>query len=284
MMNSIARGFLWILIVMMSAASASAGEKDSKLRLSWKKNYLTIHGEHLPGKSVKVMYLEAYCRPGSTDREWGKTTIGHKTELLEADKNGQWLKLKCLLNDGVTVMHEIRTESGAIDFRLVAHNPTDKSSLAHWAQPCVRVDKFTGLTQKTYLPKSFVFLDGKSVRMPTPVWATKARYIPGQVWAPKHVNRNDVNPRPLSPQVPSNGLIGCYSGDDKMILASAWEPYQELFQGVATCVHSDFRIGGLKPGETKKIRGKLYLVDADMKALVSRYQKDFPEHSPAKKR
>ena len=83
----------------------------------------------------------------------------------------------------------------------------------------------------------------------------------------------------MSTQVPSNGLIGCYSGDDTMILASAWEPYQELFQGVIVCLHSDFRIGGLKPGETKTIRGKLYLVAADMDALRARYRKDFPEHS-----
>ena len=107
--------------------------------------------------------------------------------------------------------------------------------------------------------------------------------MPGQVWCPKNVDRNDVNPRPLSPDVPSNGLIGCFSADDKMILASAWEPYQELFQGVIVCLHSDFRIGGLKPGETKQIRGKIYLVDADVEKLVKKYRKDFPEHvTPAK--
>jgi hypothetical protein len=47
--------------------------------------------------------------------------------------------------------------------------------------------------------------------------------------------------------------------DDSQILATAWEPYQELFQGVITCLHSDFRIGGLAPGQKKTIRGKLYL-------------------------
>jgi hypothetical protein len=62
-----------------------------------------------------------------------------------------------------------------------------------------------------------------------------------------------------------------------MIFATAWEPYQELFQGVNVCLHSDFRIGGLKPGETKKVRGKIYFVPADVEALVKRYEKDFPE-------
>ena len=60
-------------------------------------------------------------------------------------------------------------------------------------------------------------------------------------------------------------------------MAVAWEPYQELFLGVITCIHSDFRLGGLKPGETKKIHGKIYLVPADTAALLARYERDFPE-------
>jgi hypothetical protein len=114
--------------------------------------------------------------------------------------------------------------------------------------------------------------------MPTPQWATQARYTPGQVWCPIGVPRTDVNPRPLSSLVPSNGLIGVFSADEKLIFATAWEPYQELFQGVGRCVHSDFRLGGLQPGETKQIRGKIYIVPNDVPALVARYGKDFPEH------
>ena len=45
------------------------------------------------------------------------------------------------------------------------------------------------------------------------------------------------------------------------------------------CMHSDFRIGGLKAGETKTIRGKLYVVRADVETLVQRYERDFPEHA-----
>ena len=103
--------------------------------------------------------------------------------------------------------------------------------------------------------------------------------MPGQVYAPKHVDRNDVNPRPLSSLVPSSGLCGCFSADEKQIMAVAWEPYQEIFQGVIACMHNDFRIGGLAAGEAKKIRGKLYIVPADVPALVARFEKDFPEQA-----
>jgi hypothetical protein len=86
-----------------------------------------------------------------------------------------------------------------------------------------------------------------------------------------------VNPRPLSNLIPSCGLCGCFSADERQILAVAWEPYQEIFQGVISCIHNDFRIGGLAPGETKNIRGKLYIVPADVPQLVARFQRDFPE-------
>ncbi|MFN0196244.1 MAG: hypothetical protein ACKVT0_05830 [Planctomycetaceae bacterium] len=260
------------------APDSSDKKQNSPFRVAWDKNMLTISGESIPGDELQVWYIEAYCRPGSTDRDWRETTIGHKTELIAAAKDGKSLQLKCTLNDGVIVTHEITAVADGVRFDLVATNPTKTASLADWAQPCVRVDRFTGRNQETYLEKSFVFLDDKLTRMPTPNWAKKARYIPGQVWCPKNVNRNDVNPRPLSDDVPSNGLIGCYSADETMILASAWEPYQELFQGVIVCVHSDFRIGGLKPGESKTIRGKIYLVPADVDALLKTYEKEFPEH------
>ncbi len=270
-----------IILFLLSACFASAAPK---LSLTWEKNWLEIHGDHLPG-SMRVHYLEAYCRANSQTTDWGKhTVVGHETKMVSASDDGSRIELLCNLKDGVTVRHVITARDDEIDFRLTAHNPTNKLSEAHWAQPCVRVGVFTGTgADKTpdkyaYVKKSFIFLDGKQAMMPTRDWALKARYIPGQVWTAPGVARADVNPRPLHKDVPDNGLIGCYSVDDKMLFATAWEPYQELFQGVGRCLHSDFRLGGLKPGEKLEIKGKVYLVNNDLKALLARYRKDFLEH------
>jgi hypothetical protein len=252
-------------------------EPSDGLRVGWKDNFLTVSGPAVPGGEVTTWYIEAYCRPGSTDREWGETTIGHRTELVAADPAGKWLHLRCKLRDGVVVDHRISAGDDGVDFRLVAHNPTDKPSQAWWAQPCTRVDRFTGRQQKDYLEKCFIVLDGRVTRLPTKPWATQARYTPGQVWRSPIADAADVNPRPLSKLVPREGLIGCYSADEQTILATAWEPYQELFQGVIVCLHADFRIAGLQPGERKRIRGKLYLVPADEESLLARYRRDFPE-------
>lgn len=270
--------FLLLLLLTSFPAFTSADEQSSPYRIQWASNILTISGDDLPGRQLKVWYLEAYCRPGSTDRDWHATVIGHKTRLVSAADDGLRIKLQCVLADGVVVDHEIRAVADGIEFNLTAHNPTEETSAAHWAQPCIRVGDFTGCTQANYIDKCFIFVDGRLARFPTQPWATEARYTPGQVWCPANVDRDDVNPRPLSEIVPSNGLIGCRSADGTKIMATAWEPYQELFQGVIICIHSDFRIGGLKPLETKKIRGKIYLIDADTETLLKNYRRDFPEH------
>lgn len=273
-----------ISLALISLA-AHGEENATPLTIHWKNNFLTISGD-FPGGTIPIHYLEAYCRPGSTDRGWGDTVIGHHTELIAASENGRMIKLRDTLKDGVRVDHTITVDADGIDFRLIAHNPTQTTSLAHWAQPCIRVDKFTGCgsTDATtlvpeYARQCFIFLENKLTRLPTTPWADQARYTPGQVYCPAVVDRNDVNPRPLSTLVPSNGLIGCFSKDENKIMAVAWEPYQELFQGVIACIHNDFRVGGLAPNETKHIHGKIYIVAADVPALLARFSRDFPNQS-----
>jgi hypothetical protein len=253
------------------------------LKIEWKNRFLQIKG-NFPGDELSVNYLEAYCRAGSTDRDWGETVIPHESELVSASADGKRIELRDRLKDGVIVKHVITAANDEIEFQVTATNLTSQASEAHWAQPCIRVDKFVGAAKQgardrvpEYAKKCFLYIDGQLTRLPTTPWADQARYVYGQVYVPAGVNRNDVNPRPLSELVPSNGLCGCFSQNEKQILAVAWEPYQEIFQGVITCIHSDFRIGGLQPGETKKIRGKIYVVDNDSAALLKRYQNDFPQ-------
>ncbi len=273
-------GLLWLCVSVFEPGVRAS--EIGPLRLEWSNEMLTMRAPNLYGGAVRVHYLEAFCRPGSTRRAWKDTVIPHRTRLIEATADGRLIRLQSVLDGGVRVDHQIRAEEDAVDFRLTATNPGTTDSQAQWAQPCIRVDAFTGVrpepNSEAYLPKCFVFMDGKLSRLPTQPWVQQALYTPGQVWCPELVSRNDVNPRPLSALVPSNGLIGCFSGDGKQIMATAWEPYQELFQGVIVCLHSDFRIGGLKPGETKTIRGKIYLVPGDVDALLARYRSDFPEH------
>lgn len=264
----------WLVCCPIAAFAVA----NDPLTITWERNVLTISGSHLAGGEITVHYLEAYCRSGSTDADWGKhTVVGHTARLVEASADKTFLRLEDAVNDGLRVRHDIRSTPDEVRFEITARNPTARRSEVHWAQPCIRLAKFTGADQQAYLAKSFVFLEGRLTRMPTRDWATRARYTPGQVWCPAHVSRNDVNPRPLSPLVTSNGLIGCFSADERQVFGTAFEPYQELFQGVVVCLHSDFRLGGLEAGETKSVKGRIYIAP-DAEQLLARYTADFPLH------
>jgi hypothetical protein len=279
----------WLRVSIFLLVLLPLGRADS-LTLRFKApHWLYIEGDHLPGKVIEVNYLEAYCRAGSTDADWVKhTVIPHRAEVLSLSADRKTLKLRDTLADGVVVYHTISAGTDDVDFRLFAHNPGPKSSEAHWAQACVRLGNFTGFPASStnlddYLPQCFLILSNRVTRFPEiQPWVKSARYVPGQTWCPLHVPRTDVNPRPLSPVVPDDGLIGAFSGDGQWIFATAWEPYQELFQGVIRCLHSDLRLGGLQPGETKQIRGHIYLMKSDPEALRDRYARDFPEHRPSR--
>jgi hypothetical protein len=40
-------------------------------------------------------------------------------------------------------------------------------------------------------------------------------------------------------------------------------------------MHLSVRVGPLKPGESKKIRGRMYLLRGDRESLLERFQADF---------
>jgi len=252
----------------------------SGLTLGWTNNMLTVTGPDIPGGKIDTWYLEAFCRTGSTKREWGKTTIPHRTELISADANGRQLRLRTKVEPGIEIAHEIRAGQDDVTFDLTLKSTGDQFVDVDWFQPCMRVDRFTGLKQSNYFARCFIFTDRGMTTLDKTRRTEEAIYRGGQVYVPAGINLEDVNPRPISPEKPVNGLIGCFSADGKYLLATAWDHTQELFQGVIVCIHNDPRVGGMKPGETKKLRGKLYFLKNDPAELLKRYQRDFPARTP----
>ena len=259
-----------LLITLGSALSAIAAEP---LRIAWTNNMLRISGRDLPGEFVEIWYLEAFCRSGSTHRKWEETTIPHKTELLSASR--QKIRLRTRVEPAVIIDHEITAGVDEVDFQLAIHNEGKEFTDVQWFQPCMRVDRFTGAKQTNYIEKSFIFTAAGLKRLSDLPRTEEAIYRGGQVYVPITVPLEDVNPRPISPIRPAHDLIGCYSADGTKVLATAWDQTQELFQGVIVCLHNDPRVGGLKPGESKKVRGKVYILENNAEKLLGRYKKDF---------
>ena len=73
----------WLRVSIFLLMLLPLGRADS-LTLRFKApHWLYIEGDHLPGKSIEVNYLEAYCRAGSTEADWVKhTVILHRAELI----------------------------------------------------------------------------------------------------------------------------------------------------------------------------------------------------------
>ena len=249
------------------------------LEISWTNNLLSVSGPNLPGGKLDVWYLEAFCRSGAHTQAWGRTTIPHQTTLLTNEGN-RVLRFRTLMQTNVEVTHTVTAGADEIDFRFTLVNRGAQDVDVQWFQPaCIRVEKFTGCGQSNYTAKSFIFtargLTALAEARRSP--ATNALYHGGQVFVMPGVSTNDANPRPLSLDRPANGLIGCFSADGKQLLATASSATHELFEGVYVCLHSDPRLGGLKAGETKTVRAKIYLLTNDVPALLRRHAKDFPD-------
>ena len=266
-----------MIVSIASAALVFAATRShaAELEISWTNNMLSITGSHVPGGKVDVWYLEAFCRGGSTHRDWHETTIPHKTVTAEPQTDKHRLKLRTTVEPSVEVIHEIRAGADDVDFRLELKNTGDRDVDVQWFQPCMRVDRFTGLKQSNYIDKSFIFTSKGLTMLDKTRRTEEAIYRGGQVYVPEGINLEDVNPRPISPDKPVNALIGCFSSDNQYALAMAWDKTQELFQGVIVCLHNDPHVGGLKAGETKKLHGKVYIVKNDPEALLKRYEHDF---------
>jgi hypothetical protein len=264
------------LCALAILAFSLANRGADGLTISWTNNLLTVSAPELPGKTMDVWYLEAFCKKGSTHQDWGKTTIPHKTTLLEADPGGKRLNFRTTIGS-VEMIHTLRAGADEIDIAYELTNRGPEASPIEWFQPaCIRVERFTGCVQSNYTAKSFIFTARGLTALDQTHRTQDAVYRGGQVYVPKGINLEDVNPRPLCQDAPVNGLIGSFSQDNRWILATAFDQTHELFEGVYVCLHSDPHVGGLAPNETKKIHGKIYFVKNDVPALLARYKKDFP--------
>lgn len=144
----------WCLIV---SGSGYAADTNGNLKISWAKNMLKIEGPEIPGGALDVWYLEAFCRSGSTDRDWNETVILHKTELQSADADGHLLRLKTLVGPKVEILHEIKAGKDDSTFNVTVVNRGDTFADVQWFQPCMRVGTFTGMVQSNYHSKCFIF-------------------------------------------------------------------------------------------------------------------------------
>lgn len=263
---------LWMLTLGIGLAASLKADTT----LSWTNNLLTVRDPRLPTGRLEIWYLEAFCRAGGHERAWEQTKVRHQAQLLFTAPDGTELRFRTLVEPEVELLHEVRSCADGLELTFLMTNRGSQRWDIQWFQPaCIRVADFTGCDQTSYTHQSFVFTTQGLTRLDQMERTTAARYPGGQVYLPPQIHEIDANPRPVARTRVVNGLIGCFSRDQRWILATASSRTFELFEGVYVCLHSDPHIGGLQPGETRRLRQRIYLVPNDPAALLKQYQKDF---------
>jgi len=273
----LARLVLFLLIFM--AISDDAGCQSVELpTISWSNNLLVVSDRRLPGGKLEVWYLEAFCRSGAWNRDWRQTTLRHKTSLTSSDPAGLRLEFHTWVEPGVEVRHEVQALPDGLELNFELSNTTPARVDLQWFEPaCIRVAGFTGCAQSNYTARSFICKENGLTTLDRLRRTTNALYLGGQVYLPAFIAAIDANPRPICLDHPVNGLIGCYSADNRRLLATASDRTHELFEGVYVCLHSDPQVNGLAPGEIKRRRSRIYLLPNDRELLLKSYRRDFPE-------
>ena len=276
---------LLLLVAFIAPHTVAADKKDdssvmsSAVKIRWSDRMLTISHPRIAPIEIEIWYIEAYVTGDSTDREWHKSTLPQDMRLLESAPDGQRLLIEGVIADHVHSLHEVCVDGDTVQFRVTFENRGSDYVDLQWMQPCLRVGEFTGLPQESYYEKCFIYTKNGVQFLDDLPRTVEARYRGGQVYVPEDIPLDDVNPRPISNVKPVNSLMGAVSADNQSLVAVAFEPVQELFQGVIRCIHSDPRIGGLKPGERKEIRGIFYCMENNTRKLLTRYEEDFTQHT-----
>jgi len=265
-----------LVVLIVASLAPLAAHAEQAFALSWTNNLLTVSDPRLPGGKLEIWYLEAFCRSGAWGRDWRQTTLRHQTKLLRADPAGHRLEFETFVEPGIEVRHDIESRKDELEMSFKLKNTGTAPVDLQWFEPaCIRVATFTGCDQSNYTARGFIFTANGLTSLDHLRRTTNALYLGGQAYLPGFVSPADSNPRPICLDHPVNGLIGCFSADGRWLLATASDHTHELFEGVYVCLHSDPRVSGLAPGETKLVRSKIYLLPNDPKALLKRYRRDF---------
>src|SRR5580765_4803333 len=153
MMNARAPKILTLAVAAYCLIAVGHAVGADDFTLSWSNNMLTVRSPRMPGEKVETLWLEAFCRKGSTNRTWDKTTIPHTTKLVSAADDQKSLVLASVVDGKVAVRHEIRAVDDGVEYRLTLQNQTEEAIDIDWAQPCMRVGRFAQRKQEDYWPK-----------------------------------------------------------------------------------------------------------------------------------
>src|SRR3954453_15496142 len=109
-----------LAFILFTTSIQPQARASEALTLELPNNLLTISSPRLPGGRIEIWYLEAFRRKGSTQRDWGKTTLPHHTSLLSSDP--RHLRFRTFVDPDVEVLHEVSSSADEVQFDFAFTN------------------------------------------------------------------------------------------------------------------------------------------------------------------
>jgi hypothetical protein len=250
-------------------ASASAAEDPPNVRLfEWERGY-GIESRAQKAMSVNLWFYEwnmfDAMQPGQ--HTGGTYRLEHKTS--DGGRQG------AVVSDAITLSVAATTDGA--DLKLAVKNLTDHDFPPHAAIiPCFnpgpaesRNEQFANTNTWFLGPNGLDKLVARQIHFNAALRervdrdAKDGRYAWSEKW-------------PLAEPNAAGGLIVRESNDGKWACGIAWESFLSA-QGHNPwqCMHLSVCIGPLQRGQSKTIRGKMYLLSGDKDEVLRRYREDF---------
>ena len=267
------RCFHALTVVVLSASAVCADEREPNVRLvEWERGFAVQPVEH----DDMPVYLWFY--------EWN---------MFEAIQPGQHTqgtyKLDRILSEdgrkGViaseTLMLQMTAATDGADLKLTVRNRTDYDFPPIAAIiPCFnpgpadsRNRQFANTNTYFLGPDGLKELVKREIHFDTGVRdlvdreAKQGQYVWSHKW-------------PMSEPDAVGGLIVRESTDRKWVCGIAWENFLSAqAHNPWECMHLSIRIGPLPRGESRTVRGKIYLFEGNKEDLLERYREDFADQN-----
>ncbi len=266
----------FLVFILLAAAVHGAESPGIKLR-EWQCG-IAFEPRGEPAMSMYLWFYEwtlfGAVRPG-------EHTPGFYDFHREVGRDGSWAVIRSEMFE----LHLAAAEDGA-DLSLHVTNITDHD----WPEvaaiiPCFNPGREGDTPETKPLPGNRLFADEDQQRTwflgPEGPVALVTRAIHFRSEFRREVD--EVSPSgkfvfsekwPTSPVNAHGGLIIRESTDGRWVTGVSWDDYMSV-QGHNPwyCMHHSIRVGALKRGESKVIRGKIYLFRGNKDALLAKYRK-----------
>lgn len=221
--------------------------------------------------SIGLLFIDHFV-PKDLHPEWTPVTTPKQPVHWQQTANGVW-QYTCPLKNGVTLSAQVKPGKDDLMITYTVVNNTTYTLSVLNTQFCLVENGAPDFADRL-AERTFILVNGEFVALNKTRPDPKDR-LPGFVVT----NTSDM-PRKNEWQEDQADIpfIATVSKDGKRVIAKAFENAGKLMTNSGIpCIHADPVMPECKPGETVKVRGKIYFVEGSLQEALALFAEDFPD-------